>query len=95
MKGYYQMLGLEFEVIAAGRFKYPGFITDREPNQYFKEEYQAILDSWISDYKQMIASGRKVSPERWSTPPCSTPPRLSSVAWSTRWPTTMSIAIVS
>jgi len=63
MKGYFQMLGVEFDVIAAGRFKYPGFLNEREPNQFFREEYNAILDSWIADYKKMIADGRKLSPE--------------------------------
>lgn len=63
MKGHYQMLGLEFDVISAGRFKYPGFLNDREPNQYFREEFNAILDSWIADYKNIIADHRKLSPE--------------------------------
>lgn len=63
MKGYFQMIGLEFEVITAGRFKYPGFINEREPNQYFKEEFNAILDSWIGDYKKMIAENRKLTPD--------------------------------
>ncbi|MFH0980674.1 MAG: signal peptide peptidase SppA [Planctomycetota bacterium] len=61
MKGYYQMLGLEFEVITAGRFKYPGFMNEREPNQYFKEEFNAILDGWFADYKAIIAQGRHLS----------------------------------
>jgi len=63
MKGYYQMRGVEFDVITAGRFKYPGFMNARQPNQYFQEEFDAILDSWIKDYKGMIAAGRKLSPE--------------------------------
>ncbi|MBI4717005.1 MAG: signal peptide peptidase SppA [Planctomycetes bacterium] len=63
LKGHYQMLGLEFDVITAGRFKYPGFVNEREPNQYFKEEYNAILDSWITDYEAIIAKNRKLAPE--------------------------------
>jgi protease-4 len=55
MKGYYQLVGIEWDVITAGRFKYPGFLNERAPNKYFKEEYAAILDSWIGDYKRMIA----------------------------------------
>ncbi len=61
MRGMYQMQGLEFEVITAGRFKYPGFMTQREPNKYFHEEFNAILDSWFGDYVKMIADGRKIS----------------------------------
>lgn len=63
MKGYYQMIGIEFDVITAGRFKYPGFLNSREPNKYFEEEFNAILDSWIGDYKAMIAEGRNLSEE--------------------------------
>ncbi|MCH8147373.1 MAG: signal peptide peptidase SppA [Planctomycetes bacterium] len=63
MKGHYQMLGLEFDVITAGRFKYPGFITSREPNKYFEEEFNTILDSWIGDYMLMIGRGRNLSPD--------------------------------
>ena len=63
MKGYYQMIGLEFEVITSGRYKYPGFVNQREPNRYFKEEFGAILDSWIGDYKNMIGQRRNLSPE--------------------------------
>lgn len=61
LRGMYQMQGLEFEVITAGRFKYPGFMTQREPNKYFHEEFNAILDSWFGDYVKMIADGRKIS----------------------------------
>jgi len=61
LKGHYQMLGVEFEVIAAGRYKYPGFLNEREPNQYFREEYETILDSWIGDYKRMIVEDRNLS----------------------------------
>ncbi len=63
MKGHYQMLGLEFDVITAGRFKYPGFITSREPSKYFEEEFNTILDSWIGDYMLMIGRGRNLSPD--------------------------------
>ncbi len=63
MKGYYQMVGIEYDVITAGRFKYPGFLNEREPNKYFQEEYNAILDSWIDDYKNMLAEGRGLSEE--------------------------------
>jgi len=64
MKGYYQRLGIEFDVITAGRFKYPGFFNSRGPNEYFKEEFNAILDSWIGDYMQMIGVSRRLSPEQ-------------------------------
>lgn len=66
MKGHYQMLGIEFDVITAGRFKYPGFLNSREPNQYFQEEFDAILDSWIGDYKRMIAEGRDLTEQEVS-----------------------------
>lgn len=61
MKGHFQMLGIEYEVITAGKFKYPGFMTEREPTKAFSEEYGAILDSWYEDYKNMIAEGRGIS----------------------------------
>lgn len=60
MRGYYQMQGLEFDVITAGRFKYPGFMNAREPNRYFQEEFTEILDSWYGDYVKIIATGRKM-----------------------------------
>ena len=63
MKGYFQMVGLEYDVITAGRFKYPGFLNEREPGKYFRQEYGAILDSWYDDYKNMIAQSRDLSPE--------------------------------
>ena len=63
MKGHYQMLGLEFDVITAGRYKYGGFVNRRAPNEFFLEEFGAIFDSWIGDYKSMIAEGRDLSPE--------------------------------
>jgi protease-4 len=61
MRGYYQMLGIEFDVITAGKFKYPGFLNRREPDKYFQEEFGAILDSWFGDYVNIIAEGRKLS----------------------------------
>lgn len=61
MRGHYQMQGIEYDVITAGRFKYPGFVNSREPNKYFKEEFGAILDSWYDDYVRMIAERRKLS----------------------------------
>jgi protease-4 len=63
MKGYQQMVGREAQVITAGRYKYPGFLNRRKPDKYFKEEFGAILDSWIYDYKKMIADGRNLSME--------------------------------
>ncbi|HKQ50184.1 MAG TPA: signal peptide peptidase SppA [Phycisphaerae bacterium] len=64
MRGMYQMQGIEFDVITAGRFKYPGFMTQREPNKYFHEEFNAILDSWFGDYVKFIAEGRKLDEEK-------------------------------
>ncbi len=64
MRGMYQMRGIEYEVITAGKFKYPGFLNQREPNQYFLEEFGALLDSWYDDYVGMIAKGRDLSTDR-------------------------------
>jgi protease-4 len=64
MRGYYQMMGIEYDVIAAGKFKYPGFMNQREPNKYFKEEFGEILDGWYGDYVNFIAEGRKMEPEK-------------------------------
>ncbi len=64
LKGHYQMLGFEFDVITAGRYKYPGFLNEREPNDHFMEEYGAILDGLITDYKAIIAEGRDMPLER-------------------------------
>ena len=61
MKGYYQMLGIEYDVITAGKYKYPGFLNRREPDEYFKEEFGAILDSWMGDYVNIIAKSRNLS----------------------------------
>ena len=63
MRGMYQLQGIEFDVITAGRFKYPGFMNQREPNKYFVHEFQEILDSWFGDYVGFIAKGRKMSEE--------------------------------
>ncbi len=63
LKGHYQMQGIEFDVITAGRYKYPGFLNEREPNKYFTEEIDAIFDSWIDDYKKMIADSRGMTLE--------------------------------
>ena len=54
------MRGIEYDVIAAGRYKYPGFMNRREPDKYFKEEFGAILDGWFDDYTRMIAEGRNL-----------------------------------
>ncbi len=61
MRGYYQLLGVEFDVITAGQYKYPGFMNRREPDKFFEEEFGAILDSWFGDYVKIIAEGRKLS----------------------------------
>ncbi len=64
MRGMYQMRGIEYDVITAGKFKYPGFLNQREPNKYFLEEFGALLDSWYDDYVEMIATGRDLSTDR-------------------------------
>lgn len=61
LKGHYQMRGVEFDVISAGRYKYPGFLNEREPNRYFTEEFNAILDGWMEDYRRIIVDSRKLS----------------------------------
>lgn len=61
MRGMYQMQGIEYDVITAGAFKYPGFVNRREPNKYFKQEFDEILDSWFDDYVRMISDGRHLS----------------------------------
>ncbi|MBU0717132.1 MAG: signal peptide peptidase SppA [Planctomycetes bacterium] len=61
MKGYYQMLGVDFEVITAGKFKYGGFVNKRQPDEHFYTEFNAIFDGWYGDVKQMIAQGRNLS----------------------------------
>ncbi len=64
MKGHYDLLGYEYDVITAGRYKYPGFVNRREPDKFFTEEYGAILDSWFGDYVKIIADSRKLSEDR-------------------------------
>ncbi|MCB9855732.1 MAG: signal peptide peptidase SppA [Phycisphaerales bacterium] len=61
MRGMYQMQGIEFEVITAGAFKYPGYNTSREPNKYFIQEFEEIMDSWFGDYVKTIADGRHLT----------------------------------
>ncbi len=63
LKGHYQMMGMEFDVISAGRYKYPGFLNEREPNRFFTEEFNAILDGWIEDYRAIIVESRKLPVE--------------------------------
>lgn len=58
MRGMYQLQGIEYEVITAGAFKYPGYNTSREPNKYFIEEFEEIMDSLFGDYVKTIADGR-------------------------------------
>lgn len=64
LKGMYQLQGIEYEVITAGEFKYPGFNNSREPNKYFLEEMNQIMDSQYGDYVKMIADGRKLSEDK-------------------------------
>ncbi len=64
LQGHYQMLGVEFDVITAGRYKYPGFLNRRESDQYFREEMGALLDSWFNDYVDIVAKGRDLEPDR-------------------------------
>ena len=64
MRGFYQMQGIEYNVITAGKFKYPGFVNQREPGDAFVSEYGALLDSWYGDYVKMIAEGRNLSEEK-------------------------------
>ena len=63
LKGHYQMLGLEFEVITAGQYKYPGFVNRREPDPHFMEAITAVFDGWYGDYRKIIADSRKLSDE--------------------------------
>lgn len=58
MKGHFQMRGIEFDVITAGKYKYPGFLNRRAPNEYFTESIEAIMDTWYEDYRDMLAKGR-------------------------------------
>ncbi|MFH1418709.1 MAG: signal peptide peptidase SppA [Planctomycetota bacterium] len=64
MRGMYQMRGIEYEVITAGKFKYGGFLNRREPDKHFLDEFGAMLDSWYDDYVEMIAKGRNLPVDR-------------------------------
>lgn len=64
MRGMYQLQGIEYDVITAGEFKYPGFVNRREPPEPFLVEFNAILDSWFKDYVTTIAEGRKLTEEK-------------------------------
>lgn len=64
MRGMYQMQGIEYEVITAGEFKYPGYVNRREPTRHFDEEMGAILDGMFADYVRFIAEGRDLTEER-------------------------------
>lgn len=64
MKGMYQLQGIEYEVITAGEYKYPGFNNSREPNKFFLEEMNEIMDSQFGDYVKMIAEGRKLKEDK-------------------------------
>lgn len=64
MRGMYQLQGIEFDVITAGAYKYPGFMNQRESNKYFREEFNDIMDSWFEDYVAFIAQGRNLSSEK-------------------------------
>ncbi len=61
MRGMYQMQGIEYEVITAGEFKYPGYVNRREPTKHFEAEMDAILDGMFSDYVRFICEGRGLS----------------------------------
>lgn len=64
MRGFYQMRGMEYDVITAGRYKYPGFMNRREPDKFFTEEFGELLDGWFEDYVGFIARGRKLDAEK-------------------------------
>lgn len=64
MRGMYQLQGIEYDVITAGEFKYPGFVNRREPPAAFLQEFDAILNSWFNDYVSAIADGRKLSEDK-------------------------------
>ncbi|MFQ5411310.1 MAG: signal peptide peptidase SppA [Phycisphaerae bacterium] len=64
MRGMYQLQGIEYDVITAGDYKYPGFYNRREPNKFFLEEFGEILDSQFEDYVRIIAEGRDLSPAK-------------------------------
>lgn len=64
MRGFYQMRGIEYDVITAGRYKYPGFMNRREPDKFFSEEFGELMDGWYEDYLNIIAKGRKLDVEK-------------------------------
>ena len=64
MQGYYQMIGLEYDVITAGKYKYPGIVNRREPDKYFKQEFGALLDSWFDEYVNIVVQNRKLDREK-------------------------------
>ncbi|RIK68787.1 MAG: signal peptide peptidase SppA [Planctomycetota bacterium] len=64
MRGYYQMRGLEFDVITAGKYKNPALQSRRSPDKYFQEEFNAIMDGWFGDYVDFVAKGRKLKAEQ-------------------------------
>lgn len=63
MKGFFQLRGWEFEVITAGKYKYPGFYNRRKPTDAALEAYTALLDGWFAELKKAIAEGRGISEE--------------------------------
>lgn len=64
MKGFYQMQGIEFDVITAGKYKYPGFMNRRGPDEFFTEEIEAVMDTWYEDYRDMIMDGRDMDEDQ-------------------------------
>ncbi|HWL92407.1 MAG TPA: signal peptide peptidase SppA [Phycisphaerae bacterium] len=63
-KGMMQLQGIEYDVITAGAYKYPGFVNSREPNKFFLEEMNQIMDDQFGDYVRIVAEGRKLSKEK-------------------------------
>ena len=63
-KGFFLMQGIEFQVLTAGKFKYPGFMNRREPDEYFNEEFGTLFDSMFDDYVDMIAEGRDLERDK-------------------------------
>ncbi len=85
-KGYHEMMGNEFQVITAGKYKYPGFLNRRGPDEFFNEEFGAILDSWFDSYVNIIADGRELEPAKVReliNQALSTRPRPNKTAWWT------------
>lgn len=64
MRGYYQMRGIEFDVITAGKYKNPAMQSRRSPDKYFQEEFNTIMDDWFEDYVNFVATGRDLEPEQ-------------------------------